>query len=251
LHPPLRRIQRQPPPLPLTPQRQTTDVVELSEDEAAFSACTCTFAEYPGEQFLIVGTGKGLKHAPRSIECGFFHVYRVDGPKLTLMHKVGGGGGKLIAQTQLEDVPYGMACYKGRLIAGVRNCLRVYELGKKKLLRKCENKSFPNVITSINVMHDRIYVTDVAESFHFVRYKRVENVLYIYADDCSPRWVTAGCILDYDTVAGVDKFGSLFVCRLPAALSHQVEDDPTGGRLRWDQLLTGECQNKVGGGRGG
>ncbi len=32
--------------------------------------------------------------------------------------------------------------YKGRLIAGVGNILRVYELGQKKLLRKVENKNF-------------------------------------------------------------------------------------------------------------
>ena len=30
--------------------------------------------------------------------------------------------------------------FKGRLLAGVGNVLRIYELGKKKLLRKCEYK---------------------------------------------------------------------------------------------------------------
>jgi splicing factor 3B subunit 3 len=32
--------------------------------------------------------------------------------------------------------------YRGRLIVGVGNILRVYEMGLKKLLRKVENKNF-------------------------------------------------------------------------------------------------------------
>jgi len=38
-------------------------------------------------------------------------------------------------------------------------------------------------------------------------------------------------ILDYDTIAGGDKFGNMFVARLPQEISSQVEDDPTGGKL--------------------
>ena len=30
--------------------------------------------------------------------------------------------------------------FQGRLLAGVGRLLRIYDLGKKKLLRKCENK---------------------------------------------------------------------------------------------------------------
>lgn len=35
--------------------------------------------------------------------------------------------------------------------------------GKKKLLRKCENKQLPNMIVSINTQGERVYVGDVAE----------------------------------------------------------------------------------------
>ena len=44
--------------------------------------------------------------------------------------------------TPCEDIPSAFNEYRGRLIAGVGNILRVYELGQKKLLRKCENKNF-------------------------------------------------------------------------------------------------------------
>lgn len=77
-------------------------------------------------------------------------------------------------------------------------------------------------MTSIQVMGERIYVGDLQESFHYMRYKRAENSLYIYADDIVPRHVTAGLLMDYDTMAGGDKFGNLFMTRLPADTSAQV-----------------------------
>ena len=33
-----------------------------------------------------------------------------------------------------------MISFQGRLLVGVGRFLRVYDMGKKKLLRKCENK---------------------------------------------------------------------------------------------------------------
>lgn len=43
-------------------------------------------------------------------------------------------------QTEIDDVPLALLAFQGRLLAGVGNALRIYEMGKKKLLRKCENK---------------------------------------------------------------------------------------------------------------
>lgn len=60
-------------------------------------------------------------------------------------------------------------------------------------------------------MGHRVIVSDVQESFIWVRYKRNENQLIIFADDTHPRWVTTACLLDYDTVAGADKFGNICV----------------------------------------
>lgn len=45
-----------------------------------------------------------------------------------------------MTQTETEDVPTALLAYQGRLIAGVGKALRLYEMGKKKLLRKCENR---------------------------------------------------------------------------------------------------------------
>lgn len=63
---------------------------------------------------------------------GHLRLYRIsgnNGSKLELLHK-----------TPVEGVPGAVAEYKGRLLAGVGSTLRIYDLGKKKLLRKCEYK---------------------------------------------------------------------------------------------------------------
>lgn len=49
---------------------------------------------------------------------------------------------ELLHSTPCEDIPLAFNEYKSKLIAGVGNILRVYELGIKKLLRKVENKNF-------------------------------------------------------------------------------------------------------------
>lgn len=60
------------------------------------------------------------------------------------------------------------------------------------------------------------------ESFHYLRYKTSENTIYSYADDLAPRHLSAALPLDYDTVAGGDKFGNFFVVRLPSEVSALV-----------------------------
>lgn len=43
----------------------------------------------------------------------------------------------------MEDVPLAIAPFQGRVLVGVGKLLRIYDMGKKKLLRKCENKVGP------------------------------------------------------------------------------------------------------------
>ena len=70
---------------------------------------------------------------------------------------------------------------------GVGRLLRIYDIGKRKMLRKCENKHVPNLIVDIQTMGGRVYVADVQEAMHFVRYKAEENQLVIFADETYQR----------------------------------------------------------------
>ena len=94
---------------------------------------------------------------------GYIHVYRLlEGKRLQLLHK-----------TQVEDVPYALIEFKGRLAASVGRLLRIYDLGRRKLLKKCESKAMPTFVGSIQVHASRLYVSDMAESVHFFRYARL------------------------------------------------------------------------------
>ena len=60
-----------------------------------------------------------------------------------------------------------------------------------------------------------------------------------------PRHVTAALHLDYDTLAGADRFGNVWVSRLPPELSAQVEEDPTGGKFAAESGLLGGAPHKL------
>ena len=89
---------------------------------------------------MICGVGLNAKLSPRSCALGFIKTYRFTnrGKNLDLLHS-----------TPCEDIPNAFEEYKGKIIAGIGNILRVYDLGLKKLLRKQENKNFVSPIVSI------------------------------------------------------------------------------------------------------
>ncbi|KAJ7998195.1 hypothetical protein DPEC_G00220070 [Dallia pectoralis] len=212
----------------------TTKGVLLEQNEAAFSVAVCRFASGGDDWYVLVGVARDMILNPRSVAGGFIYTYRLGGggDKLEFMHK-----------TPVEDVPLAIAPFQGRVLVGVGKLLRIYDLGKKKLLRKCENKHVPNLVTGIHTIGQRVIVTDVQESLFWVRYKRNENQLIIFADDTHPRWVTTACLLDYDTMASADKFGNITIVRLPPNTSDDVDEDPTGNKALWDRgLLNGASQ---------
>lgn len=96
-------------------------------------------------------------------------------------------------QTPLDDIPVAMEPFQGRLLVGVGKLLRIYDIGKKKMLRKCENKHLPNLVVDIKAMGSRIFVSDVQEAVHFVKYKSQDNQLVIFADEVYQRYVGGFC----------------------------------------------------------
>ena len=58
----------------------------------------------------------------------------------------------LVHKTPVDEVPTAIASFQGRILVGIGRMLRLYDMGRKKLLRKCENKvSEMNVVTSLVV----------------------------------------------------------------------------------------------------
>uniref|UniRef100_A0A3Q4GIV9 Splicing factor 3b, subunit 3 n=1 Tax=Neolamprologus brichardi TaxID=32507 RepID=A0A3Q4GIV9_NEOBR len=186
-------------------QGSTLDQVQLEQNEAAFSVAACRFTNTGDDWYVLVGVARDMILNPRSVGGGFIYTYRLvsGGEKLEFVHK-----------TPVEDVPLAIAPFQGRALVGVGKLLRIYDLGKKKLLRKCENKHVPNLVTGIHTIGQRVIVSDVQESLFWVRYRRNENQLIIFADDTYPRWVTTACLLDYDTMAAADKFGNISIAEI-------------------------------------
>ncbi|KAN0091266.1 CPSF A subunit region domain containing protein [Tylopilus felleus] len=212
-------------------ESRTVALLHLDNNEAAFSLAVVPFAARGGELYLVVGTASDTLVSPRSCTSGFLRTYRFveDGASLELVHK-----------TETDDVPLAVMAFQGRLVAGVGKALRIYEIGKKKLLRKAENKTFSTAIVTLNTQGSRILVGDMQDSIFYVAYKAPENRLLIFADDMQPRWIVSATMIDYCTVAASDRFGNIFVNRLDAKVSEQVDDDPTGaGILHEKGLLMG------------
>ncbi|KAK0505095.1 CPSF A subunit region-domain-containing protein [Armillaria luteobubalina] len=203
-------------------EAKTVAVVHLDNNEAAFSLAIVPFSARSGDLHLVVGTAADTIVSPRSCTSGYFRTYKFtdDGAGLQLLHK-----------TETDDVPLALMAFQGRLVAGVGKALRIYDIGKKKLLRKVENKTFASPIISLNTQGSRIIVGEMQESVSFAAYKAPENRLLVFADDSQPRWISAVAMVDYNTVACGDRFGNIFVNRLDSKVSDQVDDDPTGAGI--------------------
>lgn len=120
--------------------------IRLEQNEAATSLCLIKFHNQPEHQwFLVVGVAKDMQLNPRLCNTCFLDTYTVDQKCCEL---------KLVHRTPVDEIPAALCPYNGRLLAGVGRMLRMYDLGKKKLLRKCENKvgGFCNFVGRVNVM---------------------------------------------------------------------------------------------------
>ena len=214
----------------------TLDQVDLEQNEAAFSIAIVKFTQMGDVPFLLVGIARNLVLNPKSCPGGSIHTYQIheEGRRLQLIHV-----------TPVEDVPYAIAGFQGKVVISVGKGLRLYEMGKKKLLRKCENKHFPHCVVNILTYGSRIYASDAQESVFFVRYKRADNQLVIFADDTMPRFVTTTTLLDFDTLAVADKFGNVSVVRLPSKADDDIDEDPTGVKALWDRGWLGGSSQKV------
>jgi len=204
----------------------TTWKLELEHNEAAFSVAVVPLSspspsgDGTTEAYVIVGSGTDVTLSPRTCSKAYLSTYRMiaEGAALELVHR-----------TEVEDVPLAIVPFGGRLLCGIGRALRLYDMGKKKLLRKCETRAIPNAIVSITTEGTRILAGDIQESVFYATYKPLENRLIVFADDVVPRWMTCHAMLDYETYVGADKFGNLFINRLAEpTLSAKVDEDPTG-----------------------
>lgn len=207
---------------PLT-DKAAVYTLELEENEAATAIVAAPFESQDMETFLVVATGKDMIAAPRSATCGYIHIYRFqdEGRSLEFIHK-----------TKVEQPPLAMRAFRGRLLVGVGADLRIYDLGMKQLLRKAQAVNVvPRLMVGLKTQGARIVCSDVEQSVTYVVYKQLENRLIPFVDDTIPRWTTSTAMMDYETTAGADKFGNIWLVRCPSKISEEADEEGSAAHL--------------------
>ena len=124
-----------------------------------------------------------------------------------------------------------MLSFQGRLALGVGNELFVYDLGMKSLLRKARGTAVPNQIVSLTAQGNRVICGDVSESVTYVVFKPKHNRMIPFVDDTVQRWTTATAMVDYETTAGGDKFGNIWIVRCPEQASKEADEEGVNGYI--------------------
>lgn len=198
---------------------QTLDVVEYTNGEAALCSCLVRFHSKGGEALLAVGTVTNMTMHPLKQEASHICLYRIVNNRFQLLHK-----------TLVKDGPVlALAQFQGRLLAGIGKTLRLYEMGKRQLLRKTEIKNM-TMVKTIQAVGDRAYCGDLLQSIQVVRLDTATNSLGVIASDACPRPIVCQELLDWNTVAVADKFGNVSVLRVLADSSVV----PHGSRSLWN-----------------
>jgi splicing factor 3B subunit 3 len=208
--------------------------VIYESDQAALSIELATFGT--PSAYIHVGVSTGYRLRTNSSIRNEIYTYSIssNGLELQFVHK-----------TECEAIPRVMRQFQDRLVVGIGRILRIYDLGKKKLLRKCESKQVPHLISTISVHSNRLFVGDVQESITFMKYRKVENVLSVFADDTYPRYLVSAGVFDFNTVICGDKFGNICVLQLPSDCNDDLDDDPTGTKSLWDRGWLGGASQKA------
>lgn len=214
---------------------ETKFIYEFEQNESAVCLSLMRFDTRPADTFLLVGVARDLVLSPRSHSGGMIYCFLVleNGERLHFIHR-----------TVVDEIPTAIYPFIGKALIAVGPCIRIYEIGKKKLLKKCENKNIPNQVVTLQTLGNRIFATDVQESVHIFRYKPMENQIVTFADDTCPRFTVAACLLDYSTACVTDKFGNIAILRIPVDANDDVEIDPTGSKGLWDRGLLNGASNK-------
>jgi splicing factor 3B subunit 3 len=202
----------------------TLDCIEFNKNEAALCCTSVRFHSKGGEPLLAVGTVTGMTMHPLKAETSHIVLYRiVNGDRFQLLHR-----------TPVDDGPVlALAHFQGRLVVGIGNCLRIYEMGKRQLLRKCELRNLPTFVKTIQTVGDRAFVGDMMQSIQIVRYDSTSNLLVLIANDGTPRPIVSQELLDWNTVALGDKFGNISILRVPRGADAGAMN-VSGPRGVWD-----------------
>ncbi|KAF7458193.1 putative splicing factor 3B subunit 3 [Cryptosporidium felis] len=200
---------------------EVLQLIALDANEGCISACVCKFDEMD-LPCLVLGTVFGMKlrkgrETGNQTDKGSQDSF---GAAIKIYKYDSNYNFELVHSTPIENAATAMTGWRGRLLVGVQKTLRIYSLGKKRLLRKSEYRSIPQGLVWLKVANDRIFAGDVSSGVLVFKFNSSSNQFTLVAKDSMPRWLTSACeVLDYHTVAVSDKFDNIVVSRVPIEAS--------------------------------
>ena len=130
--------------------------------------------------------------------------------------------------TSVEEKVHSITRFRDKLLVPLFGNVILYALGRKQLLKKSITVTPPSLtkVTCVAQWEDnRLALGDIHESvFLFLFDKRLDKFVAI-ADDVVKRHVTTIEFLDRSTVVGGDRFGNLWVLRLPSVHAKLIEEE--------------------------
>ncbi|CEM36001.1 unnamed protein product [Vitrella brassicaformis CCMP3155] len=129
-----------------------------------------------------------------------------------------------VAPCLVVGIVYGMTIRPRKV---PRAAIKVYSYNEQYQL-ELVHTNLPMGISWIKVVGDRIFLGDMQDSVHVLKYRGADNSLYVLCDDVVPRYLTCGEVVDYRTVVMGDKFDSFYVARVPEEASEDELQDITG-----------------------
>ena len=95
---------------------------------------------------MAVGTVTGMTMHPLCHSSSHILLYRVvNGECLQLLHR-----------TKVDNGPVlSLVHFQGRLLVGIGRTVRLYEMGKRQLLKKCELRGMPTLGKTLQAAGDR------------------------------------------------------------------------------------------------
>ncbi|ONH67726.1 Pre-mRNA-splicing factor rse1 [Cyberlindnera fabianii] len=183
--------------------------IDLAENQKIITTAVVNF-ESKGESYVLCSVATNYQSSGVFSE-SFIYTYTMD---LELVHK-----------TTLSGIAYSIVAFQGKALLGIKNNLRLYDMGLKQLL--CKTTSFLDTVSNIvriDAQGNRVVVGDLRESVTFLTFNAKLNEFIPFVDDTLPRHITSMKMVDYNTVVGGDKFGNIFLLRCSDEVSRTGED---------------------------
>ncbi|CEP63179.1 U2 snRNP complex subunit RSE1 LALA0_S07e04192g [Lachancea lanzarotensis] len=135
---------------------------------------------------------------------------------------------EFVHDTVVGETIHSIASFADRLLVPFSSNLVLYALGRKQLLKKSISSIPPSVSKVVSVCtwkNDRVAIGDIHESVTLFIFDKTSNEFIGLADDVVKRHVTTITFLDKSTIIGGDRFGNVWVLRVPPHIEKLISEE--------------------------